>query len=651
MDIFLLLQSNKEGLKAREMAKLLNVDKSDINSCLYSNNHTMFNRHNDYTWTANPKYKTGTVLSQKQIDKIVENAMKDVLSKSSVIDNSKKKAKTTNSEKAKLDRKNQFNKTSRKEHESIPEYIDRMINSFDDDVEDIKNIDITEYIGDNYPEPSFSTDLLRKLRFVRSKKQAELQSLFEEVIGKGKKFREGQEDAILALLEGKHVLVVQRTGWGKSLIYFLTTKYLRKHGGGPTIIVSPLLALMHNQIESADKYGLVMKHITSDTQDEWPKIYKMIEQDKVDVIFLSPERLADEDFQRQIMSKFKNIGLFVVDEAHCISDWGHDFRPNFRLIVKYVKKLPNNTPILATTATANNRVIRDIRHQLGEDLEIQRGSLDRPSIDVDILHLHTDDAKKQWLLRNINKIANHCDGAGIIYCLTRTKCEEISQFLIDHGIKAAYYHARLEKEEKYRLEKEFQENKIKVLVATIAFGMGIDKSNINFVIHYQQPANAVAYYQQIGRAGRGIDHTYAIVLVGDDDNDINAYFISHAFPTEDQLNMIVDYITENPKCSRQDIIDEFDVGTEWANKVLSYLIANGDIYKTNSRYFKTSKKWTCDMKRARIVSKFRWTELREFNEFLASDKCYMEYVRKELDDPKAKPCGHCANCLRKHFFV
>jgi ATP-dependent DNA helicase RecQ len=230
-------------------------------------------------------------------------------------------------------------------------------------------------------------------------------------------------------------------------------------------------------------------------------------------------------------------------------------------------------------------------------------------------------------------------------------CEEVTETLTAQGINADIYHGRLDPEQKRTTEERFKNNEIKVLVATIAFGMGIDKADIAFVIHYQQPASAIAYYQQIGRAGRAINRAYAVLLAGDEDNAVNRYFIMNAFPTENEMESVIECITENPGISRNEIMQKLDVTQVWADKVLKYLLVNGDIYKTKARYFKTTREWHCDMKRARIVSWYRWKELRRFNEFIETDKCYMSFIRKELDDFDIKPCGRCANCLKHHFYV
>lgn len=533
----------------------------------------------------------------------------------------------------------------KKSREELTAIIDKKISGFNfSEQDEFSDRDIIPYVGKTAPN-SFSRKIKKQILKDIKRDKYGLRRDLEEVYGKGAQFREGQEEAILAVLNGKKTLVVQHTGWGKSLVYFLTIRKLRSMGKGPAIIISPLLALMHNQIDSTKKFNLNVKAISSDTQKEWDEIYDEIKQNKIDAIIISPERLGNETFMSFIEDYLSEISLFVVDEAHCISDWGHDFRPDFRRIVRIIRQLPESTSVLATTATANERVVRDIRKQLGDDLEIMRGTMDRTSINIDVLNLGTNNRKIAWLLRNLPKM----NGSGIVYCLTIRDCEEVTEILQQNKINADIYHGRLDPEQKKVIEDKFQKNEIKVLVATIAFGMGIDKPDIAFVIHYQQPASVIAYYQQIGRAGRAIDNAYAVLLAGDEDNEINRYFIMNAFPTEDEMDDVVECVTEQPGISRNEIMEQLNVSQTWADKVLKYLLVNGDIYRKNARYFKTSKAWTCDMKRARIVSWYRWKELRKFNEFIETKSCYMSFIRKELDDVHVKSCGRCANCLGKHF--
>ena len=512
--------------------------------------------------------------------------------------------------------------------------------------------DLPNYIGERVTG-HFSPNLSRTITNNLKKDKYHLQKALEEIYDKGATFHDGQDKAIAAVLEGKKTLVVQSTGWGKSLVYFLSIKKLREMGKGPAIIISPLIALMRNQIESetVKKTQLSVREINSENEKEWPQIYADIKADKVDAIMIAPEKLYNTRFLSEIKDIIPYISLFVVDEAHCISDWGHDFRVSFRRIVKFVQRFSPNTAILATTATANDRVVRDIKYQLGKDLEVLRGDMNRKNFEIDIIRFGSDYGKLCWLVRNLPKLNQK--GCGIIYCLTVKDCKKVTKYLCEKGLNARAYYARLDPKEKMQIEKDFQNDKISILVATVAFGMGVDKKNIAYVVHYQQPAGVIAYYQQIGRAGRNIDAVpvaKAIMLVGDDDNDTNIYFITHAFPTGEDLTKAIDYVSQHPECSRQEMMDEYNWNKDKADKIIEYLLVDGYLFRHNSRYTRSDREWTCDMKRSRIVSGFRWKELREFNRFIDSKECYMKQIRNALDDPTTQNCGHCANCIGKHFY-
>jgi len=468
-----------------------------------------------------------------------------------------------------------------------------------------------------------------------------------ESYGENAKFREGQKEAIDAVVNGKRTLVVQKTGWGKSLVYFLATKLLKeKKRDGITLIISPLLALMNNQIDSAKKLGINVKTINSDNKDEWNNIISDIcDNNTVDALIISPERLANADFVKDCLDKIKNrVNLFVVDEAHCISDWGHDFRPDYRRIVKILQLLPSNVPVLATTATANDRVVNDIVAQLGENLVISRGELIRESLAIQVIKLQKKEDRLAWLAENIEKMP----GSGVVYCLTKADCDLVTDWLNENDIKSEKYYADISKEDKAIVLEKFQQNEIKVLVATVAFGMGYDKPDIGFVIHFQRPANIVSYYQQIGRAGRGIELAYAILLCGEEDEHINQYFINSAFPTEKDMNIVVDFITDNPGKSISEIKGALNIRANRVEKTLKYLTVGDDIYTEDVNrkkcYYKSAKKWKPDLERSEGITAIRYKEMQDMDEFTKQKGCYMKYIAEKLDDVNAKVCGKCSNC-------
>lgn len=471
--------------------------------------------------------------------------------------------------------------------------------------------------------------------------------ILRESYGENAKFREGQKEAIEAVVNGKRTLVVQKTGWGKSLVYFLATKLLKeKKRDGITLIISPLLALMNNQIDSAQRLGLNVKTINSDNNDEWDNIISDIcDNNTVDALIISPERLANADFVKDCLDKIKNrVNLFVVDEAHCISDWGHDFRPDYRRIVKILQLLPGNVPVLATTATANDRVVNDIVAQLGENLVISRGELIRESLAIQVIKLQKKEDRLAWLAENIEKMP----GSGVVYCLTKADCDLVTDWLNENDIKSEKYYADISKEVKAITLEKFQKNEIKVLVATVAFGMGYDKPDIGFVIHFQRPANIVSYYQQIGRAGRGIELAYAVLLCGEEDEHINQYFINSAFPTEKDMNIVVDFITDNPGKSISEIKGALNIRANRVDKTLKYLTVGDDIYteyvNRKKGYYKSAKKWEPDFERSEGITAIRYKEMQDMDEFTKQKGCYMKYIAEKLDDVNAKVCGKCSNC-------
>ena len=465
--------------------------------------------------------------------------------------------------------------------------------------------------------------------------------------GEKAEFREGQREAIEAVLDNKRLLVVQKTGWGKSLVYFLATKVLRGRKRGFTLIISPLLALMHNQVESAQKLGLQVETINSANVDEWDEIAQNLKQDRIDALIISPERLANAEFRQMLLDGLAaRIALFVVDEAHCISDWGHDFRPDYRRIVDIINILPSNIPVLATTATANDRVVRDIKSQLGEDLLISRGSLMRESLALQVLELPTREERLAWLLQNMNLLP----GTGIIYCLTVNDCKLVNKWLNANGIHSESFYAELDVEKKSEVVAAFMRNSIKVLVATVAFGMGFDKPDISFVIHFQKPGNLVAYYQQIGRAGRGIEKAYAILLCGKEDEEVNQYFINSAFPTEELMTEVVNVVTEHPGIKIREMEQYVNMKAVKIAACVKYLLVTGDIYCEDKGYYKSSRMWKPDLEKSREITAIRKNELKQMDAFMKHTGCYMEYIARELDDPQADRCGRCGNCLGSALF-
>lgn len=463
-------------------------------------------------------------------------------------------------------------------------------------------------------------------------------------------FHEDQWESIDGLVNRQNqLLVVQRTGWGKSAVYFIATKIRRCQGFGPTLIISPLLSLIRNQIESAAKLGLRVVSYNS-SMDEGAKQQAVagILAEQVDAVIIAPEQLGQSYFSENILSQISsNIGLFVVDEAHCISDWGHDFRPDYSRIVRVLQNMPKNMPVLATTATANNRVINDIKTQLGDRLTIIRGPLTRKSLQLQNIDLSTKSERLAWLAQHLNEI----DGAGIVYAKTTKDCEVVAGFLQTHGINAYAYHSQLESDEqKERLEQALIRNEIKALVATSALGMGFDKPDLGFVIHYQSPGNVVEYYQQVGRAGRGIDSAIGVMMLGKEDEHIQQYFINSAFPKEQEIDQLLEVIEQMDGCRLTDLEPRvnFSEGTikdiikflsiEYPSPILKYRFENCVQYRRTQFDYQLPKE---KIERLNNIKQREWQRLKEYH---ASTSCLMEYLSAELDDPDSVSCGKCQNC-------
>jgi ATP-dependent DNA helicase RecQ len=457
-------------------------------------------------------------------------------------------------------------------------------------------------------------------------------------------FRDGQWEAISGLVDQRQkLLVVQRTGWGKSSVYFIATRILRNRGTGPTLIISPLLALMRNQIEGAERLGIRALSINSTNREDWESYTQSILADEVDALLISPERLANDDFVQQVLLPMANrIGLVVVDEAHCISDWGHDFRPDYRRLVNILQRMPANLPVLGTTATANNRVLDDIVGQLGE-ISVQRGSLMRDSLALQTLRLPDQAARLAWLAENVPDLP----GTGIIYTLTKRDADQVAGWLNQNGIDARAYHGGIGLQDRQDFENLLFNNRIKVLVATIALGMGYDKPDLGFVLHYQAPGSIVAYYQQVGRAGRAIDYSIGVLMSGREDGEIQDYFRGSAFPDETHVNAILEALARSDGLTERHIEAAVNLRSGQIEKVLKFLSVQNPapVLKDGSSWRRTPVAYHMDHEQIQRLTRQREEEWQEVQEYLDTRECLMEFLARTLDDPDPRPCGKCSRCL------
>jgi len=459
------------------------------------------------------------------------------------------------------------------------------------------------------------------------------------------RFRDGQWEAIESIIKyQKRLLLVRRTGWGKSAVYFIAAKLLREKQFGPSLLISPLLALMRNQIEAATQAGIIAHTVNSTNSEEWKDIHEKLKQNQIDILLISPERLANEEFlEKYFLPITDNICLFIIDEAHCISDWGHDFRPDYRRITRILSILPDNVPVLSTTATANDRVVKDIQTQLGHKLEISRGSLVRASLKLQNVYLPDPAARMAWLSDHLEKIP----GSGIIYTLTVRDSNRLAEWLRDCGISAVAYNADLPHEDRVQIEQDLLLNKVKAVVGTTALGMGYDKPDLGFVIHFQRPGSVVHYYQQVGRAGRAVDSAFGILFSGKEDDDIVNYFIEQAFPPQKYVDQILALLSENEGLSLSQIQEAVNIPRGRIEHTLKYLLTEqpSPISKQNGKWYRTPIPYELDMDKIQKITDIRHYEQRVMQEYMQTKACLMQFLAKELDDPNPKPCGICSNCV------
>ncbi|MCG5431372.1 RecQ family ATP-dependent DNA helicase [Mycobacterium sp. MYCO198283] len=481
------------------------------------------------------------------------------------------------------------------------------------------------------------------------------QAILTQLAGPAARLRDDQWTAIEALVVGRRrALVVQRTGWGKSAVYFIAAKLLRDAGHGPTVIVSPLLALMRNQVAAAERAGVRAATINSGNVAEWDGIHERVRARDLDVLLVSPERLNNPDFRDSVLpSLAADAGLVVVDEAHCVSDWGHDFRPDYRRIRTLLADLGADVPVLATTATANDRVVADVAAQLGVgdahgDTLVLRGSLDRESLRLSVVKAGTTTQRAAWIAQHLADLP----GSGIIYTLTVAQASDVATLLRDRGHRVAAYTGATDPAEREQLEADLLANDVKALVATSALGMGFDKPDLGFVVHLGAPSSPISYYQQVGRAGRAAESAEVVLLPGHEDREVWRYFASVAFPAESAVRAVLRALDTDRPLSTPALEPLVDLGRTRLEMVLKVLDVDGAVRRVKGGWLATGEPWTYDEERYRRLDEARRREQQAMLDYQDTDACRMAFLRAQLDDPELREgdrCGRCDNCTPPRY--
>lgn len=500
----------------------------------------------------------------------------------------------------------------------------------------------TGFMANNSPNAAVS---------VQSPTEQQAVACLRELVGHPEaQFHDGQYEAIEALVDaGRRALVVQRTGWGKSAVYFVASLLLRRRGAGPTLIVSPLLALMRDQVAAAARAGVRAVAINSANALEWDTVLAQLAADEVDVLLVSPERLTNPSFrENQLPELIRRTGLLVIDEAHCISDWGHDFRPDYRRIADLIAQLPESVPVLATTATANSRVVHDIEEQLGAGVLTIRGALGRESLRLGVLTLPDSRDRLGWLLTHLKDMP----GSGIIYTLTVSAAEDTARLLAEAGHNVLSYTGRTDPGDRERAEQLLKDNEVKALVATSALGMGFDKPDLGFVIHLGAPSSPVAYYQQVGRAGRGAANADVLLLPGSEDREIWQYFATASMPSAEKADAVLGALGEaGSALSTVALEARVDLRRTPLELLLKVLAVDGAVERVGGGWRATGSPWHYDAERYARIAEARVDEQDSMVIYQDTAGCRMEYITSVLDDETAAACGRCDNCAGRWFPV
>ncbi|MYR06997.1 DEAD/DEAH box helicase [Gordonia sp. SID5947] len=444
---------------------------------------------------------------------------------------------------------------------------------------------------------------------------------------------------------GARVLVVQATGWGKSAVYWAATAIIRDSGGGPTLIVSPLLSLMRDQVTAAERAGLRASTLNSSNFDDWSAIEEQLRSGELDVLLVSPERLANPGFGRRVLDALAGrLGLLVIDEAHAISDWGHDFRPDYRRVSDVLQTLNPQTPVLATTATANARVTDDVAAQLGDHTLVLRGSLARSSLHLNVIDGLSPIDRYGWVAQYLPSLP----GSGIIYVLTVADADRLVDAITavhgaDHPVAA--YTGQLDGDRRHQLEDALLRNEVKALVATSALGMGYDKPDLGFVVHVGSPPSPVSYYQQVGRAGRALDDAVVMLLASRADDAIWDHFATATIPDPDRMRVLLDTLgaADGPVS-----VPQLEASTGFRRGRVELMLKQLAVDRATERgqdgWESTGAPWSYDHEHYDGVLDVRRREADIMRAYVAGRECLMQLLTSSLDDPAAGRCGRCSVC-------
>jgi ATP-dependent DNA helicase RecQ len=469
-----------------------------------------------------------------------------------------------------------------------------------------------------------------------------------ELAGPDAVLRLDQLAAAQALVcDRRRVLCVQATGWGKSAVYWIAAAALRSAGSGPVLVVSPLLALMRDQVTAASRAGLRAVTLNSANVDEWAIIEKQLADDEVDVLLTSPERLASARFAATVLPNLlARLGLLVIDEAHCVSDWGFDFRPDYQRLTRLLTTARGDQPVLATTATANDRVTRDVADQLAvgaaTEVLVLRGTLARTSLQLGVVPGLSALQRYAWVAAALDRLP----GSGIVYVLTVADTVRLAEFLTTRGHAVAAYSGQLETDERERIEDQLRRNEIKAVVSTSALGMGYDKPDLAFCLHVGSPASPVAYYQQVGRAGRALDSAVAVLLPAESDDRVWAYFADASTPDPALAARVLSTLADAAEpLSLPKLEDAVGARRGRLEALLKILAVDGAARRVGMGWEATGDLWVFDAERYAALAAARAAEAAIMRSYAAGAGCLMSFLRLSLDDPHAgEACGVCSVC-------